>query len=49
MIKFFRKIRRKLLTENKVRNYLLYLIGEISLIFIGVEIAISATQWKNDR
>ena len=49
MIKFFRKTRQRLLTENKIRNYLLYSIGEILLIFIGVIIAISATQWKNNR
>ncbi len=49
MIKFFRKIRPRLLTENKVSKYILYSIGEILLIFIGVVIAISATQWKSDK
>ncbi|MEX1384485.1 hypothetical protein [Lutibacter sp.] len=49
MIKFFRKIRQKLLIENKVSKYVLYAIGEILLIIIGVVIAISATQWKSDK
>jgi len=40
MIVFFRKFRQKLLTENKFSKYLLYAIGEIVLIVIGILIAI---------
>mgnify|MGYP000958245817 CR=1 FL=1 len=40
MIKFFRKIRRQLLTENKFTKYLLYAIGEIVLVVIGILIAL---------
>ena len=40
MIKFFRKIRQRLLTENKFSKYLLYAIGEILLVFIGIMIAL---------
>ena len=40
MIKFFRKIRQKLLTENKFSKYLLYAIGEIVLVVIGILIAL---------
>ena len=40
MIKFFRKIRQKLLTENKFSKYLLYGIGEIILVVIGILIAL---------
>jgi hypothetical protein len=40
MIKFFRKIRKKLLTENKFSKYLLYAIGEIVLVVIGILIAL---------
>jgi len=36
MIKFFRKIRQRLLTENKFSKYLLYAIGEIILAVIGI-------------
>ncbi|MFY0629612.1 MAG: hypothetical protein JXR05_04470 [Flavobacteriaceae bacterium] len=40
MIKFFRKIRQKLLSENKFRRYLIYAIGEIILVVIGILIAL---------
>ncbi len=41
MIKFFRKIRQKLLSENQFSKYLIYAIGEIVLVVIGILIAIS--------
>jgi len=47
MIKFFRKIRQNLLTENKVSKYILYAIGEILLVVIGILIAISINN-KNE-
>ncbi|APG59860.1 DUF6090 family protein [Christiangramia salexigens] len=40
MIKFFRKIRQQLLAENKFSKYLLYAIGEIILVVIGILIAL---------
>ena len=40
MIKLFRKIRQKLLTENKFSKYLLYAVGEIILVVIGILIAL---------
>ena len=40
MIKFFRKIRQRLLSENKFSKYLLYAIGEIVLVVIGILIAL---------
>ncbi len=40
MIKFYRKIRQRLLSENKVSKYLLYAIGEIILVVIGILIAL---------
>jgi hypothetical protein len=40
MIKFFRKIRQKMLTENKFSKYLIYAIGEIILVVIGILIAL---------
>ena len=41
MIKFFRKIRQKTLTENKFSKYLLYAMGEIVLVVIGILIALT--------
>ena len=52
MIKFFRKIRQKLLSENKFGKYLLYAIGEIILVVIGILIALQIntdTKQKEDR
>lgn len=49
MIKFFRKIRQRLLTENKFSKYLLYAIGEIVLVVIGILIALSINNWNESR
>lgn len=49
MIKFFRKIRQKLLSENKFSKYLLYAIGEIILVVIGIFIAIQLNDLNEDR
>jgi hypothetical protein len=46
MIKFFRKIRQKMLTENKFSNYLLYAFGEILLVVIGILIALQINNWN---
>jgi len=40
MIKFFRKIRQQMLTENKISKYLMYAVGEIILVVIGILIAL---------
>jgi hypothetical protein len=40
MIKFFRKIRHNLLSENKFSKYLIYAVGEIVLVVIGILIAL---------
>jgi len=53
MIKFFRKIRKNLLTENKFSKYLIYAIGEILLVVVGILIALQINNWneikKEDR
>ncbi|MFD2725701.1 DUF6090 family protein [Hyunsoonleella rubra] len=49
MIKFFRKIRQKLLSENKFSKYLLYAIGEIVLVVIGILIALQINDWNEQR
>ena len=49
MIKFFRKIRQQLLTENKFSKYLLYAIGEIILVVIGILIALQINTWNEER
>ena len=49
MIKFFRKIRQKLLSENKFNRYLFYSFGEIILVVIGILIALQINNWNTDR
>ncbi|NNE33242.1 MAG: hypothetical protein HKN40_12830 [Winogradskyella sp.] len=49
MIKFFRKIRKKLLTENKFSKYLIYAIGEIVLVVIGILIALQVNNLNEER
>jgi hypothetical protein len=49
MIKFFRKIRQKMLTENKFSKYLLYAIGEIILVVIGILIALQINNLNEQR
>lgn len=45
MIRFFRRIRQKLLTENQFSKYLLYAIGEIVLVVVGILIALQINNW----
>lgn len=47
MIKFFRKIRRKLLDQGDLKRYLIYAIGEIFLVMIGILLAIQVSNWNN--
>ncbi|MCP9198592.1 DUF6090 family protein [Gramella sp. GC03-9] len=47
MIKLFRNIRRRLLRENRFTRYLLYAIGEIILVVIGILIALQINEWNN--
>jgi hypothetical protein len=49
MIKFFRRIRQQLLSENKFSKYLLYAIGEIVLVVIGIFMALQLNTWNENR
>ncbi len=48
MFKFFRNIRRKLLSNKRIGQYLAYAFGEILLVVIGILIALSINNW-NER
>lgn len=49
MIKFFRRIRQRLLTENKISKYLLYAAGEILLVMIGILLALQVNNWNTNK
>ena len=49
MINFFRTIRRQLLKHKNTNQYLLYAVGEIFLIVIGILIALQLNEWKENQ
>ena len=49
MIKFFRKVRQRLLSEGRFSKYLIYAIGEIILVVIGILIALQINNWNQNR
>lgn len=49
MINLFRRIRQDLLRENKLSVYLIYGIGEVILVIIGIFIALQIDSWNGDR
>lgn len=49
MISLFRKIRQKLLSQNRVTRYLIYALGEILLVVIGILIALQVNNWNEIR
>ena len=49
MIRLFKKVRQKLLSENSYPLYILYASGEILLVIIGIIIALQIDNWNEDR
>jgi hypothetical protein len=46
MFKFFRRIRQQLIAQNKFSKYMLYALGEIILVVIGILIALKVNDWN---
>jgi hypothetical protein len=49
MIKIVRHIRQRYISEGKTKKYVLYAIGEIVLVVIGVFIALQINNWDEDK
>lgn len=49
MFRFFRQIRQRLLSENRLSKYLLYSLGEILLVVIGILIALQINNWNEEE
>jgi hypothetical protein len=49
MLRFFRQIRQRLITENRFSKYLFYAVGEILLVVIGILIALQIDNWNEER
>lgn len=46
MARIFNSIRQRLLKENRLTRYLVYAVGEILLVVIGILIALQINAWK---
>ncbi len=49
MLTFLRKIRKSLVASGNARKYLLYAVGEIALVVIGILIALQINNWNQKR
>lgn len=49
MIKFFRHFRQTMIRENRTSKYLLYALGEIVLVVIGILIALQINTWNGEN
>ena len=49
MIHFFRRIRQGLIHQDRIGKYLLYAIGEILLVVVGILLALQINNWNQDR
>ena len=48
-MKFFRGIRQSLIKTGNLKKYLLYAIGEILLVMIGISLAFQLSNWVDNR
>lgn len=49
MLRFFRQIRKSLMEKNKTSTYILYAVGEITLVVIGILLALQINNWNEDQ
>lgn len=49
MIKFYRRIRRKLIDEGNLKRYFIYSTGEILLVVVGILIALQINNMNEER
>jgi len=49
MLRFFRTLRQRLLSESRFSKYLLYAMGEIALVMIGILLALQVNNWNEAR
>ena len=47
-MKMFNRVRKRLLEDGRLKRYLVYAIGEIILVVIGIFIALQLNAWKAD-
>lgn len=48
-MKLFRTFRQNFINEGNIKKYLLYAVGEIFLVMIGISLAFQLDNWNEDR
>jgi len=48
-MKLFRGIRQSLIKKGNIKKYLLYAVGEILLVMIGISLAFQVSNWDDNR
>jgi hypothetical protein len=48
-MKLFRGMRQSLIKEGSFKKYLLYAVGEILLVMIGISLAFQVSNWDDNR
>lgn len=46
MLKFFRRIRQKFLEQGSTKKYVIYALGEVLLIVVGILLALQISSWS---
>ncbi|WP_242015607.1 DUF6090 family protein [Robertkochia marina] len=49
MLLFFKNLRKQLLSQNKLKNYLLYALGELVLVVAGILIALAINNSREEQ
>lgn len=49
MLHFLRRIRKRLLGQNRIQKYILYAVGEIALVVVGILIAVQINSWNQNK
>ncbi len=49
MLKFFRKIRKQLFERGNIKGSLIYALGEVLLVMIGILLALQVNVWNQNR
>ncbi len=49
MLGFLRRLRRSLIEEGQLRKYLVYAVGEIILVMVGILLALQVNNWNQQQ
>jgi hypothetical protein len=48
-MKLFKKLRQSMIKNGNIKRYLLYAVGEILLVMIGISLAFQVSNWDDNR